>query len=57
MPKKKAPPLTPEEQRKRFEALARQAGAQGSAKQFKETLGRVLTAKGRASKRANLKAK
>jgi hypothetical protein len=33
MPKKKEPPLTPEEQRKRFEELARQAGASSSPKE------------------------
>jgi len=45
MPKKKDPPLTPEEQKRRFEATARRVGAHGSAKEFRQTLGRVLSAK------------
>ena len=38
MPKRKEPELTPEEQKKRFEALAREVGAKQSSEQFKRTL-------------------
>jgi hypothetical protein len=38
MPKKKQPELTPAEQKKRFEALAREVGARQSPDQFKHTL-------------------
>lgn len=41
MPKRKEPELTPAEQKKRFEELARQAGASASPKQFREVLGRI----------------
>lgn len=41
MPKKKDPPLSAAEQRRRFEALARQVGAQQSAEELKKTLRRV----------------
>ena len=41
MPKKKEPPLSAEEQRRWFEALAREAKADGSTKQLKRTLGRI----------------
>jgi hypothetical protein len=45
MPKKKDPPLSAAEQRRRFEALARDVGAQGSAKQVKETLQQIARRK------------
>jgi hypothetical protein len=38
MPKKKGPPLSAQEQKRRFEALARQLGAQKSDTEFKEAL-------------------
>jgi hypothetical protein len=38
MPKRKAPELSPAEQKKRFEALARQVGARQTSEQFKRTL-------------------
>ncbi len=41
MPKRKTPELTPAEQKKRFEALARQVGARQSAEEFKKTLRRI----------------
>jgi hypothetical protein len=44
MPKKKAPPLTPAEQRKRLEELARQAGAAASSKDLRETVRRIARA-------------
>lgn len=43
MPKKKDPPLSAAEQRKRFEALARQIGARQSAEELKKTLRKVAT--------------
>lgn len=43
MPKRKAPELTPAEQKKRFEALAREVGAQQSAESFKRTLKATLS--------------
>jgi hypothetical protein len=55
MPKKKEPPLSPNEQRRRFEALARQAGASASSKQLREMLGRI--AKSRPEKDDTKKAK
>lgn len=51
MPKRKEPELTPAEQKKRFEALAREVGAQGSPEQFKNTLKRVLAPTGRSARR------
>jgi hypothetical protein len=43
MPKKKEPPLSAEEQRKRFEEMRRQVGAQGaSPTKVRETIVRVL---------------
>lgn len=41
MPKKKEPPLSAEEQRRRFEALARQSGANASSKEVKDMLERL----------------
>ncbi len=41
MPRKKEPPLSAAEQRKRFEALARETGAGTSKKELKEALERV----------------
>jgi hypothetical protein len=41
MPKKKEPPLTPKEQRRRFEELARESGASSSPKELREVLGRI----------------
>ena len=41
MPKKKEPPLSAEEQRKRFEELARESGARTSSKDLRGTLKRV----------------
>jgi hypothetical protein len=38
MPKKKDPPLSAAEQRRRFEELARDVGARQSPEQFKRTL-------------------
>jgi len=46
MPKKKALPLTSEEQRKRFEALAREVGARPSSEEFKKVL-RITLSKGK----------
>jgi hypothetical protein len=45
MPKKKEPPLSAEEQRKRFEELAREVGAHGSARDLKKTIGRIAMSK------------
>jgi len=45
MPKKKQPPLTPQEQRRRFEALARQAGASASSKELRDAIERVARPK------------
>jgi hypothetical protein len=41
MPKKKEPPLSAEEQRKRFEELARESGARTSSKDMREALKRA----------------
>jgi hypothetical protein len=41
MPKRKTPELSPAEQKKRFEALAREVGARQTPEQFKKTLRRV----------------
>jgi hypothetical protein len=38
MPKRKEPELTPAEQKKRFEKLAREVGAGQTSEQFKRTL-------------------
>jgi hypothetical protein len=43
MPKKKDPPLSAAEQRRRFEALARQVGARQSAEELRKTLRKVAT--------------
>jgi hypothetical protein len=45
VPKKKEPPLTPEEQRKRFEQLAKETGASRSTENFRRMLGSVLKPK------------
>ena len=42
MPKRKEPELTPAEQKKRFEALAREVGAKQSPDQFKKALKRIV---------------
>jgi hypothetical protein len=47
MPKKKEPPLSPAEQKKRFEALAREVGARQSAEQFKKNLRKIAGATGK----------
>ena len=47
MPKRKEPELTPDEQKKRFEALARQVGARQSAEEFKNSLRRIAGPLGR----------
>lgn len=44
MPKKKEAPLDPKEQKRRFEELAREAGASASAKDFRDALKRVVEA-------------
>jgi hypothetical protein len=44
MPKRKAPELTPAEQKKRFEALAREVGADASSNDFKRALRGVAKA-------------
>jgi hypothetical protein len=48
MPKKKEPPLSASEQRRRFEALARETGARQSSQDLKKTLGRIAVV-GKAS--------
>lgn len=45
MPRKKEPPLSGAEQRRRFEQLAREAGAQGSTADFKRIVGRIARPK------------
>jgi len=51
MPKKKDPPLSAAEQRKRFEALAREIGANTSKADLKKAVGRAaLSQKGRSVK-------
>lgn len=45
MPRKKQPDLDPDEQKKRFEALARQTGASASAEQFREAVKRIAKAR------------
>jgi len=45
MPKKKDPPLSAAEQRRRFEALAREVGARQSPEDFKKTLKSTLEKK------------
>lgn len=49
MPKKKGPPLSAEEQKRRFEALAREVGARQSAEEFKKNIRRVATVTGKQS--------
>jgi hypothetical protein len=44
MPKKKEPPLSPTEQRRRFEELARKSGAKASTKELRDALRRVAGA-------------
>ena len=44
MPKRKEPELTPAEQKKRFEELARKVGARKSSEEFKKALRVTLTA-------------
>lgn len=43
MPKRKEPELTPAEQKKRFEELAREVGAKHSSEQFRKTLKETLS--------------
>ena len=43
MPKRKEPELTPAEQKKRFEALAREVGASKSSEEFKKLLKTTLS--------------
>ena len=50
MPKKKQPPLSPEEQRKRFEALARESGARISKEQFRRIVGKIAVSPKRSPK-------
>ena len=50
MPKRKEPELTPAEQKKRFEELARQSGASGSSEDLKKIL-KVIAKKRPAAKR------
>lgn len=49
MPKKKEPPLSAAEQRKRFEALAREVGAHQSTGTLKRVLGRVAPIRAKQS--------
>lgn len=51
MPKRKEPELTPAEQKKRFEALAREVGANQSADQFKKNLRRLAGATSKPTSR------
>jgi hypothetical protein len=51
MPKKKAPPLKPEEQRRRFEELARQVGARQTPEQFKKAVRRIAGQTNRSIKK------
>ncbi len=46
MSKRKAPELTPAEQKKRFEALAREVGAQKTSEEFKKAL-KITLSKGK----------
>jgi len=50
MPKKKTPPLSSEEQRKRFEEAARRLGGLPTVEQFKRLVGRIAVAKERKGK-------
>jgi hypothetical protein len=51
MPKRKEPPLSPEEQKKRFEDAARRlSGAPPSREEFRELVARILLAKRQKSK-------
>jgi hypothetical protein len=43
MPKKKDPPLSAAEQKRRFEALAREVGARQSAEELRKNLRQVAT--------------
>jgi hypothetical protein len=52
MPKKKEPPLSAEEQRKRFEELARKSGASTSSKDLRGLLERVARPRGRSDQRS-----
>lgn len=45
MPKKKDPPLSPEEQRKRFEQMAKRVGAHGSQGDLKKIVERIAKVK------------
>jgi hypothetical protein len=49
MPKRKEPELTAAEQKKRFEALAREVGARQSTDEFRKTLGRIAGPRGKPS--------
>lgn len=51
MPRKKDPPLSPAEQRKRLEELARQVGATASAGDIKKTLSRISRLKENSTKK------
>ena len=53
MPKRKEPELTPEEQKKSFEALVRAMGARQSADGFKKNLRRIVGATGKQSVKKN----
>jgi hypothetical protein len=50
MPKRKEPPLSPEEQKKRFEEAARQLGGLPSREEFRKLVGRISLAKEQKSK-------
>ena len=52
MPKRKEPELTPAEQKKRFEALAREVGAKQSPETFKKTLRKMALARSQGQARS-----
>lgn len=51
MPRKKDPPLSSAEQKKRFEALARDAGARQTTEEFKKTVGRIGVVRAKPAKK------
>jgi hypothetical protein len=56
MPKRKEPPLSPEEQKKRFEAAARRLdGTPPSREEFRKLVARISLAKRRHQSRGGIK--
>jgi hypothetical protein len=50
MPKRKQPPLSPDEQKKRFEDAASRLGGLPSREEFRKLVGRISLAKGKKLK-------